>query len=372
MVTNMLPKPFAAVRAKRRDLRTLAASVAVALSLCACQAPPPEQKNAAVDVDTVVASLVEYPTETALSGEVQAEFSAALAFQVGGQVQERLVDVGDHVKAGQVLARVGSAEQMADRDAAAAQLAAAQSQLNQSQADHDRQKSLVDQGLATRSAYDRAVEILATSRSAVDSAQAALDGANEALAHTELKSFADGTVTALKVEPGQVVQPGQYAFTVANDGAREAVFHVDEGVLTDQFAKQTFTVRLLERPEVSATAELSEIAPTIDKSTGSVRVKLRMDAPPAQMTLGSVVGTTAQYQVTSAIVLPASALTSSDGQPAVWVVDPQTHAVALRPVTMDKFDAQSLVITDGVSPGERIVTDGASLIYPQQIVAFKE
>lgn len=372
MVTNLFLNPLVALPPKGRRGPATVASILIAFSLSACQAPPQDHKDAAIQVDTVVVSLVDYPTETALSGEVQAEFSSDLAFQIGGQVQERLVSVGDHVKTGQVLARVGSAEQTADRDAAQAQLVAAQSQFNQSQADLDRQKSLLDQGLVTRSAYDRAVEILATSRSAVDSAQAALDGATEALGHTELKAFADGTVTALKVEPGQVVQPGQYAFTVANDGAREAVFHVDEGVLTDQFAAQSFTVRLFERPEISAAAVLSEVAPTIDKTTGSVRVKLKMASPPAEMTLGSVVATTAQYQVTSAIVVPASALTSADGQPAVWVVEPQTHAVSLRPVALDKFDAQSLVITDGLTPGERIVTNGASLIYPQQIVAFKE
>lgn len=372
MVTHLFPKPSAGRPRPVYRVAATALALAAALGLSACQAPPEAEKQSAILVDTIVAAEVDYPTETALSGEVQAEFSADLAFQVGGQVAERLVNIGDHVKAGQVLARVGSAEQAADRDAAQAQLLAAQSQFKQSTADLDRQKSLLGQGLVTRSAYDRAVEILATSSSAVDSAQAALDGAEEALDHTELKAFADGTVTALKVEPGQVVQPGQYAFTVANDGAREAVFDVDEGVLTDRFADQTFTVRMFERPEISADAVLSEIAPTIDKATGSVRVKLKMAAPPAEMTLGSVVATTAQYQITSAIVLPASALTSAKGQPAVWVVAPDTGAVSLRPVTLDKFDAQSLVITDGVAPGERIVTAGASLVYPQQIVAFKE
>ena len=372
MVTIALLNPLTRLRPMGRTGLTAAGALLLAGCLAACQPAPEAQKAAAIEVDTIVAAQVDYPTETALSGEIQAEFSSDLAFQIGGQVQERLVNVGDHVTAGQVLARVGSAEQIADRDAAQAQLTAAQSRLAQSQSDLDRQQSLLGQGLVTRSAYDRAVEIVATSRSAVDSAQAALDGANEALGHTELKAFADGTVTALKVEPGQVVQAGQYGFTVANDGPREAVFHVDEGVLTDEFAKQSFTVRLFERPDISAPAVLNEIAPTIDKSTGSVRVKLKMDSPPADMTLGSVVVTTARYQVTPAIVVPASALTSANGQPAVWIVAPETHAVALRPVTLTKFDAQSLVITEGIEPGERVVTDGASLIYPQQIVAYKE
>ncbi|WP_171015820.1 efflux RND transporter periplasmic adaptor subunit [Devosia sp. FKR38] len=372
MVTHLLVKPTS--QAPRRAARLAATLVvlAAAVGLSACQAPPEAEKRGAIMVETIVASKADYSTETALTGEVQAEFSADLAFQIGGQVAERLVDVGDHVSAGQVLARVGSAEQTADRDAAQAQLLAAQSQFKQSTADLERQKSLLSQGLVARSAYDRAVEILATSSSAVDSAQAALDGAEEALGHTELRAFADGTVTALKVEPSQVVQPGQYAFTVANDGAREAVFDVDEGVLTERFAAQTFAVRLFERPEITAAAVLNEIAPTIDKATGSVKVKLKMASPPSEMTLGSVVATTAQYQVTSAIVLPASALTSSDGKPAVWVVAPDTSAVSLRLVTLDRFDAQSLVITGGVEPGERIVTAGASLVYPQQIVAFKE
>ncbi|MBU1304198.1 MAG: efflux RND transporter periplasmic adaptor subunit, partial [Alphaproteobacteria bacterium] len=189
---------------------------------------------------------------------------------------------------------------------------------------------------------------------------------------TELRAFADGTVTALKIEPGQVMQPGQYAFTVASDGARDAVFNVDEGILTDSFAAQDFSVHLFDQPDVAASATLGEIAPTIDKSTGSVKVKLKMASPPGQMTLGSVVTTLAQYQSTKAVVLPASALTSDGGKPAVWIVAPDTNSVSLRQVTLQMFDSKSLVITAGLEVGERVVTEGASLIFPHQIVAFKE
>ena len=66
------------------------------------------------------------------------------------------------------------------------------------------------------------------------------------------------------------------------------------------------------------------------------------------------------------------ALTSENGAPAVWVVDPATLSVSRRPITMQSFDSESLIVTAGVTPGERVVTAGANLVYPQQIVALKD
>jgi membrane fusion protein, multidrug efflux system len=70
------------------------------------------------------------------------------------------------------------------------------------------------------------------------------------------------------------------------------------------------------------------------------------------------------------VVLPWSALTSQNGEPAVWVVEPQTKAVSLRPVTIEVYQREQVIIRDGLKAGEIVVTAGGQLLRPNQTVAL--
>ncbi|WP_157959870.1 efflux RND transporter periplasmic adaptor subunit [Devosia submarina] len=323
-------------------------------------------------VDVVVAELSDYSSRITLTGEIRANTSTDLAFQTSGQIVERFVEVGDKVEVNQILARLSSSEQETDRDAAQAALDAAQFALDQAKTNLGRQQGLLDQGLTTRSAYDSASEAVSTASSAVDSAQVALERSAEAIEQTTLRAFVKGTIISRQIEVGQVIQAGQPAYTVAADGPREAVFAVDEGVLSDAFAAQNFIVQSVNNASSTATATLSEISPTINKSTGTVEIKLTVNSPPGAMSLGSVVTTTGQYATVPAVVVPASALTSEDALPAVWVVDPQSHVASKRRIELNAFDNDSLVVSGGIAPGDLIVTSGANLVFPGQLVRVKQ
>ena len=108
-----------------------------------------------------------------LTGEVQARFRADLSFRVGGRVRERLVDVGAHVDAGELLARLDAAEQQADFDAASAAVTAAQAQLRVARATFDRQSRLIARGFTTRVAFDQAQEALRTAEGSLESRELA-------------------------------------------------------------------------------------------------------------------------------------------------------------------------------------------------------
>src|ERR1700738_5627556 len=165
-----------------------------------------------------------------LTGEVQALFRADLSFRVSGRVLARLVDVGAHVNAGDVLARLDPAEQQADFDAATASVAATDAQMRVAQATFDRQSYLLSSGFTPRTAYDQAQEQLRTAQSALESAKSQLGTAREALGDTELHAPAGGVITARNLEVGQVVQATQSVFTLAQDGERDAVFDVPESM----------------------------------------------------------------------------------------------------------------------------------------------
>src|SRR5690348_11724076 len=189
------------------------ALVLLAAPLSACNDRTATTVERAAFVHTEIVRPQDGQASITLTGEVQARFRADLSFRVSGRVLERLVDVGAHVDAGELLARLDPAEQQADVDAAKAGLAAAESQLRVAQATFDRQNSLIASGFTTSTAYGQAKEGLRTAESSLDAAKAQLGTAKDGLGYTELRAGAAGVITSRSLEVGQVVQSAQQVFT---------------------------------------------------------------------------------------------------------------------------------------------------------------
>jgi len=128
------------------------------------------------------------------------------------------------------------------------------------------------------------------------------------------------------------------------------------------------TVALSTNPAVSAQGRIREVAPRADAVTGTFRVRVGLIEPPAELRLGSTVTATSTFDPVGSIEVPASALTSADGKPAVWVVDAATMAVALRPVTVDRFTPAAVVVLEGLGAGDIVVTAGVQALRPGQTV----
>src|ERR1700752_1949901 len=267
-----------------------------------------------------------------LTGEVQARFRADLSFRVSGRVLERLVDVGAHVNAGDLLARFDPAEQQAEFDAATAAVAAAEAQLRVAQATFDRQSNLLSSGFTTRVAYDQAQEQLRTAQSTLESAKSELGRTREALGDTELHARAAGVITARSLEVGQVVQAAQSVFTLAQDGDRDAVFDIPESMFLGDVDHDHVSLALVSGPDVTAVGYVREISPAVDPNSSTVRVKVAIQNPPLAMTLGSAIAGTAGTKPATDITLPWTALTAVGSKPAGWIVDPKTSTASLKPV----------------------------------------
>ena len=351
------------------SFQAVAALFCCAAALAACQKEQTASvRKLPVMVRTETVALADYAPRTSLTGVIAARTLNNLSFRVGGRVAERLVDVGQHVDQGTVLARIDPQEQESDLRSAQADLDAAQAQLTQAAAAFQRQKTLLSQGFTTRRDYDAADQALKVSQGSVDAAQSALANAKENLSFTELKAGAAGVITARQVEAGQVVQAAQTVFTVAEDGDRDAVFNVHETLVARTPSAPAVTITLLSDPQVTATGEVREISPAVDPASGSIRVKVAIPDTPAGLPLGAAVIGTISAKPTQAILLPWQALTSSAGKPAVWVVDPSTKAVATTPVGVLAFDSGVVVIDKGLEAGQSVVTAGGQLLSPGQTV----
>jgi RND family efflux transporter MFP subunit len=197
-----------------------------------------------------------------------------------------------------------------------------------------------------------------------------LGTATDALTYTELRASAAGIITARSIEVGQVAQAAQSAYTLAEDGARDAVFDIYESIFLLPLESGPATLTLVSDPSVTALGRTREISPTIDPKSATVRVKLAILDTPKAMTLGSPVIGEGRSRPVDKIVLPWNALTADVNGPAVWVVAPETRAVSLRSVVIETYETDSFVVSRGIVPGERVVTDGGKSLRPGQIVTY--
>jgi RND family efflux transporter MFP subunit len=348
---------------------TIAISLLMTL-LSACDDNSAASVKRAAFVRTEIVQQRDRLTSVTLTGAIQARSSADLSFRVSGRVLARLVDVGAHVNAGDVLARLDPAEQQADLDAATAAEAAAESQLQVARTNFDRQKTLLAQRFTTQVVFDQAQEALRSTESSLETANAQLGTAKDALGYTELRAGAAGLISARNLEVGQVVQAAQPVFTLAQDGDRDAVFDVYESLFFGDYNGDQVSLVLLSDPTVTATGHVREVSPAIDPRSSTVRVKVGIQNPPAAMTLGSAVAGTARSKPIAQITVPWTALMGLGSKPAVWTVDPATKTASLKIVEVGAYESEAIVIKQGLKPGDRVVVDGGKLLSSGQSVTY--
>lgn len=349
---------------KRLRLAMLAALLLPAL--LACQQPQAMAEKQPRLVRVVPAALQDHVQTATLTGEVQARSKIDLAFRLTGQITEVNAGVGDRVTANQVLARIDSETQQADLELAEASVRAAQAALDQATAALARQQTLLESGLVTRSKYDQAEQDRRTAESSLESALAQRQAALNALSYTELRADADGIVTRVNRDAGEIAQSAQPVLSVAHGGPRDAVFNVYETLLfavADDLSNASVAVALVSDSGIRAAGQVREISPTVDTRSGTVRVTVSLEDAPAAMTLGSLMTGRITMPAVPAIVIPWSSINLDRGTPAVWLVEPKDNTAFIRHVEIDRYTTTGIVLSSGLKAGDLLVTEGGQFLY---------
>jgi membrane fusion protein, multidrug efflux system len=342
--------------------------VALAAVLAGCKEPTAERKQTAAAVRLETVHLQRLRQDVSLTGVIAARVEANLSFRTGGRITERLVDVGDAVKKGQVLARIEAEVQDADLSSARAALTAAEANLSHAETAYRRQAKLLRKNFTSRSNYEAAEEELEVARSSLEVARATLSTVEEARAYTELRAEADGIVTARRADVGETVGAAQTVFSIALNGPRDAVFDVYEALLLEGGAPPDVIVSLVSNPAIIAKGRVREVAPAVDQATGTVRVKVILEPASETMPLGAPVVGRASTDGEPAIVLPPGALASAFGKPAVWIFEAKTQTVHLQAVDVASFRTDALIVSGGLREGEHVVVEGTKLLREGQTV----
>ena len=325
--------------------------------------------NGALAVEIVTVRHSADTRQLSLTGEIAARDTLVASFPTSGRIVAVLVSRGDHVKVGTPLARIDSVQQDQALRSAEAGLAMAQASAAKARDDADRQDGLLEQGATTRSARDAAADTLRAAEASMAQAQAELDRAKKALADTVLTAPADATITDKTADVGQVVGAAQPVLQLALGDRYDAIFQVPEMLLTAvPTTPQQVMLAAVDDPKDAVPGTIRLISPLVDATTGTVKVKVAMSALPAGLRFGDAVVGTIDATGVPRIVLPWSAMSAEASGPAVWVVDPATRAVTLRPVKVLRYETSRVVLADGLKDGEEVVGLGSSLLYPNRVV----
>lgn len=290
-------------------------------------------------------------------GVVRARYESDVSFRVAGKMIARKVNVGDHVRAGDVIAELDPQDLQLEVQSAEAEFAAAASNLSQASADLKRYTKLKQSGFASNADYDRKKAANDEAEGRMERARRSLDLARNQLAYADLKADADGVITATLAEPGQVVAIGQGVVRLARDGAKEALVALPETWLGEARSAKA-RVRLWTDRDKSFAAHLRELSPQADAATRTYAA--RFDIEDADDTVAFGMTTTVTLSQASderAARLPLSAILNRGKGPTVFLVD-ASDTLELRPVTVTSFTEDAAVVTSGISDGDKIVTMG--------------
>ena len=342
----------------RLELKVAMQVLAVSTALAAC-GKPEAQVEVAASVLVVQPDGGPQSTSSAYAGDIRAREESALSFRIGGALVKRLVDAGDRVRRGQVLAEL-------DPGDAGLQAAAAQAEMVRLGGDLERYRTLVAQKLVSQSAFD-------AQQAAYRAARAQYELTRNQSVYTRLVAPRDGVIANRLAEAGQTVAAGQAIYTLAGDAGREVAIALPESRIREIRVGQPVLVEVWSAPDVRLPGRIREISPAADPQarTYAARVALDGDAA-AQVELGQSARVYMQAPgEAAALGVPLSALQrGSDGKStALWVVDPKTRRVHLKPVQIGAYAEDMVPVLGGIDAGAWVVAAGGQLLREGQRVA---
>ena len=348
-------------------------TLALVMFLAACSKPAPsEEPLRAVKVMVVAADGIHSGFEYA--AEVRPRTESRLGFRVNGKLLRRMVDVGQHVNAGQALAQLDAQDYKLSVDAAKAQLSAAVANRDLAASDFKRYKDLRDQNFITAAELERRDVGLKAAQSQVEQAQAQLSAQGNQSAYTTLVADAAGVVTSTDAEPGQVLAAGTPVVRIAQDGARDVVFSVPEDKVSQVKLGSDVEVRMWAGNAVYQ-GKVREVSASADPVTRTFAIKVALvsaDVLPLGTTV-SVVPRALDRSGPAVIKLPTTALQHDGKAVAVWVLDRASMTVRLQPIVIATADGNDVVIQTGLQPGMEVVVAGVHVLSPsQKVTVYQE
>ncbi|MCA1369516.1 efflux RND transporter periplasmic adaptor subunit [Bradyrhizobium sp. BRP14] len=351
------PKPF-----NRPFVANLLALVALGAVLAGCSEEKVETKDVVRPVKVVEISTAGQARALDYSGSVKARTETNLGFRVAGKITERLVNIGDRVRPGDLLARIDPSDLELAVKSAEASLLAAETQVQTAALAKSRAEQLFGKAFSSKAQLDQATLAYDQAVSTRDAAASSLSQAKNQVAYTNLKSDQNGIVTAINADMGQVVGTGTPVVTVAVDGEKEVEIAVPEMDIAEFRPGKPVKARFWSNDALVVDGHVREVSGSADQRsrTFSVRVSLPNDE---RVLLGMTATVeTAAVNSQPLVSIPLSALAQKDGKDIVWVVDRNASTVHARGIELADFADDGVRVTGGLQPGDLVVAAGTQFM----------
>lgn len=318
-----------------------------------------DTKEVALDKDGKPVEQIKVPVEVATASRsavvaafqgtsnLVAEAEAEVVPKTGGVVLEIMVEEGDKVSAGQVLARLDSDRQRLN-------LKQSEANLRKLENDFKRQQEMIERKLISQDVYDR-------SRYDLDTQRASYDIAKLELSYTEIRAPIGGVVSKRNVKVGNLIQLNQPLFKIDDFDPLEAMINVPEREMRLIKADQPVQMLVDALPDVAFAGSVARVSPVVDAATGTFRVVAQFKDDSGKLRSGMFGRVRIVYdQRSDALVVPRAALVGDNKDAAVFVVD--KDVAKRRKVTLGYADGGQVEIVDGLAEGEKVVTLGQAAL----------
>ena len=354
-------------------------ALAVAVALLPTCGGGQQQRRVQPAVPVTVAKVVQktVPVTFRAIGHVEAIATVAIKARIGGELQKAWFTEGQAVSKGATLFTIDPRQYEAALRLAQAQLEKDRALLDKAEADIKRYEGLVKQDFVTREQYDQIIATAASLRAGVAADQAIVDNATLQLAYCAITAPVEGRTGNLNVKVGNLVKADDTTPLVTINQMRPiyASFSVPAQLLP-QLTKHngnriTVTATLPQNTGAPEEGALTFVDNAVDTATSTILLKATFVNQDERLWPGQFVDIVVTLgEEPDRIVAPASAVqTSQQGQYVFVVKDDQT--VELRTVKVNRMDETEAVIEEGVSAGERVVTDGQLRLVPGAKVEIK-
>lgn len=333
---------------------------------CSREEATPEPLRA---VNVVRVSSQSSSAQVAYSGEVKPRYETALGFRIGGKIVERLVDVGDMVKQGDVLARLDPQDQQLNSKAVKSRLAAADAAYKQAKADLQRYSHLYEEKFISRAEFDRRQTEYNVARAELAQVRAELAVVENQADYTRLRADHPGVVTMIEAEVGQVVAAGQTVMKVARTTEKEVAISIPENQLGELKAATDITITLWASPQQRYGGEVREISPVADPVTRTYAVRISIENAGSEVKLGMTANVYLKgIAQANTFELPSTALFHQGEGAAVWRVDPETNRVKAAQVEVARYFDDKVAVSNGLSDGDIVVRAGVHKLFEGESV----
>ncbi|WP_409517148.1 efflux RND transporter periplasmic adaptor subunit [Ensifer sp.] len=349
---------------------TMVLLAAISLLLAACSEEAEEAKPVVRPVKVIEIGDAGEARQMNYSGVIRARTEMNLGFRVGGKITERLVNVGDRVKSGDLIARIDATDYELSVKSAAANLEAAERQVETTALVRTRAEQLFAKKVASKAQLDQATLGHSQAMASRDAAASALAQAKNQVTYTELMADRSGIVASIAADVGQVVGSGTPVATVAAEGEKEVLIAVPEVDVANFKPGMAVKAGFWSDQGLMLDGKVREVAGSAEQPSRTFAVRVSLPDDPRIL-----LGMTATILASAAdadrhLSVPLSALAQKDGGTTVWVVDRGSQTVRSRTVTVADFTSDGVRVLDGLKRGDLVVAAGTQFMTENLKVAI--